>query len=164
MGYVDGGCAMKRVNVEIGVGVFMILGLAGFFYLAINMGDVSLLGSETYRVQARFGNTSGLKEGAYVELSGVRIGKVSKIELDRDSYDSIVELSIPNEVQLQEDSIASIRTAGIIGDKFIKVTPGGLDEYIEAGGEIIETESSLDVEELISKYIFDSGIDAGKKN
>ncbi len=134
----------------------MILGLAAFFFLAIKMGDINIWGDDRYQVMARFTSTSGLKEGAYVEIAGVRVGRVKSIEFDEESYESIVKLAIPKDVQLQEDTIASVRTAGIIGDKFIKLTPGGLEDYIEAGGEIIETESTLDIEELISKYIFES--------
>ena len=147
---------MNRLNIELAVGLFMIAGLVGFFYLAIKLGDVGLFEDQRYSVNARFTSTSGLKEGAFVELAGVRIGRVSRVRLDPDNYESVVELSIPEEIRLQEDTIASIRTAGIIGDKFVKLTPGGLDDYIEDGGEIVETESSLDIEELISKYIFES--------
>ncbi len=147
---------MNRLNIEFAVGFFMILGLAAFFFLAIKMGDINIWGDDRYQVMARFTSTSGLKEGAYVEIAGVRVGRVKSIEFDEESYESIVKLAIPKDVQLQEDTIASVRTAGIIGDKFIKLTPGGLEDYIEAGGEIIETESTLDIEELISKYIFES--------
>ncbi len=147
---------MKRFNIEFGVGLFMILGLAAFFYLAIKMGDINLFGDDKYKVMARFTSISGLKEGAYVEMAGVRIGRVSSIRFDPESYESVIQLSVPKDVKLQEDTIASVRTAGIIGDKFIKLTPGGLEDYIEEGGEIIETESSLDIEELVSKYIFES--------
>ena len=147
---------MNRLNIELAVGLFLIAGLAGFFYLAVKMGDVGLFEEENYTVQARFTSTSGLKEGAFVELAGVRIGKVASVTLDPESYESVVELTIPEAVKLQEDSIASIRTAGIIGDKFVKLTPGGLEDHIGNGGEIFETESSLDIEELISKYIFES--------
>lgn len=155
---------MNRLNIELAVGVFLIAGLAGFFYLAIKMGDIGLFEQQRYSVDARFTSSSGLKAGAFVELAGVRIGKVSSIRLDPSSYESVVELSIPETVKLQVDSIASIRTAGIIGDKFVKLTPGGLDDYIGDGGEIIETEPSLDIEELISKYIFESGSKTGDKD
>ncbi len=148
---------MKRLNIEFAVGMFLIAGLAAFFYLAVNLGDLSLWEDDNYSVSARFVNSSGLKEGGFVELAGVRVGKISSIELDADSYESVVWLSIDKTVELQEDTIASVRTAGIIGDKFIKLTPGGAEDYLVDGDEIIETESSLDIEELVSKYIFESG-------
>lgn len=148
---------MKRLNMEFGVGLFLLLGLAAFFYLAIRMGDVGLLRQEGYTVTARFISSSGLKEGAMVELAGVRVGKVRGIALDPERYESVVNLAIEPGVRITEDTIASVRTAGIIGDKFIKLTPGGMDIYLADGDEIIDTESSLDIEELVSKYIFEGG-------
>ena len=147
---------MKRFSIELAVGLFMIAGFLALFYLAVKMGGLNLWGDETYTVQARFTNTSGLKEGAHVEMAGVRVGNVKSIKFDPEGYESVLVLSIPRNVKLQEDTIASVRTAGIIGDKYIKLAPGGLDDYIEEGGESIETESSLDIEELISKYMFES--------
>lgn len=148
---------MKRLNMEFAVGLFLLLGLAAFFYLAVKMGDVGLLRQDDYRVTARFASSSGLKEGAMVELAGVRVGKVQRIVLDPERYESLVTLSIDPAVRITEDTIASVRTAGIIGDKFIKLKPGGMDVYLADGDEILDTESSLDIEELVSKYIFEGG-------
>ena len=147
---------MKRFNLEMIVGLFLLAGFAGFSWLAVKMGDLDLLRNESYSVSARFLSISGLKEGSAIELAGVNVGKVRRIELDPGEYEAIVHLDIDKSVQLQDDSIASIRTAGIIGDKFIKLTPGGSDIYLEAGDEIDETESSISLEELVSKYIFES--------
>ncbi len=146
---------MKRFNVETGVGMFMVLSFLCFAWLAVKLGDVDLFGAKSYQVQARFGSISGLKEGASVEMAGVSIGKVSAIHLDPTSYQAVVELSLPVEVKLQEDSIASVRTAGIIGDRYVNISPGGSDLLIAPGGEIIETESAINLEELVSKYIFE---------
>lgn len=148
---------MKRLNIEFVVGLFMLAGMAAFFYLAIKMGDVGLFRQDGYTVTARFTSSSGLKEGGVVELAGVRVGKVQRIVLDPERYESVVTLSLEPGVRISEDTIASVRTAGIIGDKFIKLTPGGMDIYLADGDEIIDTESSLDIEELVSKYIFESG-------
>ena len=148
---------MKRLNIEFVVGLFMLAGMAAFFYLAIKMGDVGLFRQDGYTVTARFTSSSGLKEGGVVELAGVRVGKVQRIVLDPERYESVVTLSLEPGVRITEDTIASVRTAGIIGDKFIKLTPGGMDIYLADGDEIIDTESSLDIEELVSKYIFESG-------
>jgi phospholipid/cholesterol/gamma-HCH transport system substrate-binding protein len=147
---------MKRINVEVGVGLFMVVGFLCFAYLSVRLGDVDLLGDDTYRVTARFGSVSGLKAGAVVEIAGVPVGTVDSISVDPEEYDAVVELSIDEGVRLQDDSIASIRTAGIIGDKFVKISPGGADELIEPGGEIVETESAISLEELVSKYMFES--------
>jgi phospholipid/cholesterol/gamma-HCH transport system substrate-binding protein len=146
---------MKKENFEMTVGLFLILGLVCFSYLAIKMGGVDFFGSDSYMVKARFNSISGLKEGASVEMAGVKVGKVISIQFDPDEYDAIVQLNINNGIKLQEDSIASIRTSGIIGDKFVKLTPGGAEEFVEPGSEIEETESAISLEELVSKYIFE---------
>ncbi|MEE8329295.1 MAG: outer membrane lipid asymmetry maintenance protein MlaD [Thermodesulfovibrionia bacterium] len=144
---------MRKLNIETGVGIFLIVGLLSIFYLSVKLGDVDIFGTKRYTVKAHFANISGLKEGATIEIAGVTIGKVSKIYLD--DYEASVELLIDPEVRLQEDSIASIRTQGIIGDKYIKISPGGAEEYIKPGGEVLETESAINLEELVSKYIFE---------
>ncbi len=144
---------MKKINIETGVGIFIIIGLLSLAYLSVNLGDVKLFGSDQYPVTARFANVSGLKAGATVEVAGVEIGKVSGIILE--DYEAVVGMMIDPDIKIQEDAIASIRTQGIIGDKYIKIKTGGADEFIEVNGEILETESALELEELISKYIFD---------
>lgn len=147
---------MKRFNVETAVGLFLVIGFLCFAYISVKLGNVDIFGPETYRVSARFSSISGLKVGANIEIAGVKIGRVAKIKLDNSDYSAIVELDINSEVPLQEDCIASIRTSGIIGDKYISIIPGGFDELIGPGGEIVETEPSINIEELISKYIFEN--------
>jgi len=147
---------MKKTNLEIVVGSFLLAGFISFSWLAVKMGDIDPFANETYPVTARFTSISGLKEGSTVELAGVVVGKVSRIELDPGEYEAVVHLNVDKTVELTDDSIASIRTAGIIGDKFIKLTPGGSEILLEAGDEISETESAISLEELVSKYIFDS--------
>jgi phospholipid/cholesterol/gamma-HCH transport system substrate-binding protein len=146
---------VKRFNVEVAVGLFMIVGFVSFAWLAVKLGDVSLFGGDSYGVEARFTSISGLKEGALVEIAGVRVGKVTNIVLDGEDYEAVVSLAIDSGVKLQDDIIASIRTAGVIGDKFIDLTPGGSEEFIGPEGEIFETESSISLEKLISKYMFE---------
>lgn len=147
---------MKKMNLEMIVGLFLLAGFASFSWIAVKMGDIRFFMEDSYPVSARFISISGLKEGAVVELAGVKVGKVSAIRLDGSEYEAVVDLNINQEVRLQDDSIASIRTAGIIGDRYIKLTPGGSEEFLEAGGEIVETESAISLEELVSKYIFES--------
>jgi phospholipid/cholesterol/gamma-HCH transport system substrate-binding protein len=147
---------MNRMNVEMVVGVFLLAGFISFSWLAVKMGDINPFENETYPVTARFTSISGLKEGSTIELAGVIVGKVNTIELDTSDYEAVVHLDVDKTVELQDDTIASIRTSGIIGDKYIKLTPGGSDIILEAGGEIEETEPSISLEELVSKYIFDS--------
>ena len=146
---------MKKMNLETIVGLFLLAGFASFSFIAIKMGDIRLFMEDAYPVTARFVSISGLKEGAVVELAGVKVGRVSGIELDNGDYEAVVHMDISRAVRLSDDSIASIRTAGIIGDRFIKLTPGGSEEYLGPGDEIKETESAISLEELISKYIFE---------
>lgn len=145
---------MKKFNLEIVVGLFMVVGFLCFAWLSVKLGDVELLGDNSYSVSASFGSISGLKKGALVEISGVRVGKVEAIHLNPETYEAEVTLGIDRAVSLQEDSIASIRTAGIIGDRYIDISPGGADELIGDGGRIFETESAINLEQLVSKYIF----------
>lgn len=144
------------MNVEMIVGSFLLAGFISFSWLAVKMGDINPFESETYPITARFTSISGLKEGSTIELAGVVVGKVRRIELDAGDYEAVVHLDIDQRVELQDDSIASVRTAGIIGDKYIKLSPGGSDILLEAGDEIVETEPAISLEELVSKYIFDS--------
>ncbi len=146
---------MKKMNLEMIVGLFLLTGFASFSFIAIKMGDIRLFTEESYPVSARFVSISGLREGAVVEVAGVKVGKVSGIELDGGKYEAVVRMDISKAVHLSDDSIASIRTAGIIGDRFIKLTPGGSEDYLGPGDEIHETESAISLEELVSKYIFE---------
>lgn len=147
---------MKRANIEMGVGLFLVAGFLSFIYLTVKLGDIEYFADETYRVTASFNSISGLKEGASVEIAGVKVGKVTGIRLDNDEYEAEIALEINKDVRLQEDSIAAIRTAGIIGDRFVNIKPGGSDIYVEDGDELEETESAISLEELVSKYMFEN--------
>ena len=145
---------MKKANLEIVVGIFMLVGILCLGYLSIKLGKMEILGNHAYRVTADFSTVSGLKEGATAELAGVVVGRVSRIMLDpKDPGQARVVLQIFEGVQLSEDVIASVRTRGIIGDKFIKLQPGGSEKYLANGGRIRNTESAIDFEELVSQYI-----------
>jgi phospholipid/cholesterol/gamma-HCH transport system substrate-binding protein len=137
------------------VGVFLLAGFASFSWLAVKMGDLDLFKEESYNISASFTSISGLKEGAALELAGVVVGKVTKIELNEEEFEATVFMDVRKTIQLSDDSIASIRTSGIIGDKFIKLTPGGSEMFLEPGDMIEETEASISIEELVSKYIFE---------
>jgi phospholipid/cholesterol/gamma-HCH transport system substrate-binding protein len=143
------------MSLELSVGLFLIAGFLCFVYLAMKLGDVNLFESNVYEVKARFGTVTGLKAGADVEMAGVKVGRVADIKLGNDGIEAVVSMQINNGVKLESDSIASIRTAGIIGDRYVNITRGGADEFINGGGEIVETESAVVLEELISKYIFE---------
>lgn len=144
---------MKRESLELGVGLFMLAGIACLGYLSVKLGRMELMGGQYYPVSAEFESVSGLKKGASVEIAGVEVGKVEAIDLNQETARARVRLNIRTNVKLEEDVIASVRTKGIIGDKFIKLKPGGGEQSIKSGGKIRETEAAVDLEELLSKYI-----------
>lgn len=141
---------MASRSTETIVGAFVLLGLASLAYLAINLGNLSL-GAERYVVYAQFESASGLKPGASVEVAGVEVGRVDEITLAVDR--ARVTLSLAKSVKLQEDAIASIRTKGIIGDKYVQISLGGSDRIIPPGGLIRETESPIQLEEIIRRFV-----------
>jgi phospholipid/cholesterol/gamma-HCH transport system substrate-binding protein len=145
---------MKRSSIELGVGIFVLIGLICVGYLTIKLGKMEWLGENHYKLNARFESVSGLKAGAEVDLAGVQIGQVDSISLDNVRQMALVQLKIQKGVQLSQDVIASVKTAGLIGDKYISISPGGASEILKPGDTIEETESALDIEELISKYVF----------
>jgi phospholipid/cholesterol/gamma-HCH transport system substrate-binding protein len=145
---------MKKTSLELGVGIFVMIGILCVGYLTIRLGKMELLGDEHYYLKARFLSVAGLKRGAQVVVAGVKVGQVDEISLDTEEHVAIVRLKIMKKVVLTDDVIASVKTSGLIGDKYIKLSPGGSDEILEDGDLIIETESSLDIEEIISKYAF----------
>jgi len=147
---------MEKRSIEAAVGIFVILGMICVGYLTIKLGKMQILGDNTYSVNARFDSVAGLKAGAYVEMAGVPVGLVDSITFDNKDQVAMVKLKIDKGVTLTDDVIASVSTSGLIGDKYIKLTPGGGDENLKPGGTITDTESSVDIESLISKYVFGS--------
>jgi len=143
---------MKKFDLELAVGVFMIIGIICLGYLSIKLGKMEVFGDEGYEIQAIFSNSGGLKSGSSVVIAGVEVGRVKRIALD--DYQAKVVLNLPLNVKIQEDAIASIKTKGLIGEKYVEITPGGADELIEPGGRIRDTQSAIDFEELISNYVF----------
>lgn len=145
---------MNSAKLELTVGIFMLLGIICLGYLSIKLGKMELIGGNNYRITARFDSVSGLKPGARIELAGVEIGTVERIGLSNASGDQAeVTMKIKDGIKITDDVIASVRTSGIIGDKFIKLKPGGSDQLLKDGGKIRETESAIDIEELVSKFI-----------
>ena len=142
-------------TVEFAVGVFVVLGLAAFFMLAMKVSDVSSLGDDKgYVISARFDNIGGLKVRSPVTLAGVRIGRVTSIDIDSATYEAVVSMSIlPRYDQLPQDSSASILTSGILGEQYIGIEPGGLEDYLADGGSIQLTQSALVLEQLIGRFL-----------
>jgi phospholipid/cholesterol/gamma-HCH transport system substrate-binding protein len=143
---------MKRSALDLAVGVFVILGILALGWLSIRLGKVELWGSGNYTVYADFPSAGGLKPGTTIEIAGVQVGRVTGIRLD--NFQARVVMSIQNGVKLTQDSIASIKTKGLIGEKFVQISPGGSDKIIPPNGKISEVEPPIDLEELLSKYVF----------
>ena len=143
---------MERTKINVAVGLFLVVGVLALAYLSIRLGKVSFLEGSGYVVSADFPSVGGLKAGSSVEIAGVQIGRVESIGLA--DYQGRVVLRLHGDVKIQEDSIASIKTKGLIGEKYIRISPGGSDKIIPPNGRIREVEPPVDLEELISKYIF----------
>ncbi|MBW2619075.1 MAG: outer membrane lipid asymmetry maintenance protein MlaD [Deltaproteobacteria bacterium] len=143
---------MSQTRTEIAVGIFVLAGAACLVYLSLAMGGLGGFNLQQYKLYATFQTVQGLKVGAPVELAGVQVGRVNRIDLDEDFW-AKVELTLDKSIQLDEDVICSLKTKGILGEKYIRLEPGGADEIIPPGGRIRETVPGVDVEDLISKFI-----------
>jgi phospholipid/cholesterol/gamma-HCH transport system substrate-binding protein len=147
---------MKKNGIEIIVGLFMVAGFVAFVYLALNLGEVSFLSrGTTYTLDAEFDNVAGVKKGASVQVAGVVVGMVSRVWLGEEE-NAHLALQLDKSLKVPVDSIASVKSQGLIGDKFIQISLGGDEEVFAEGGTISDTESSVDIESLISKFAFGS--------
>jgi len=142
---------MEKTKLEFIVGVFVLVGMVCLGYLSIKLGKLELIGGNVYEVIAQFNTASGLKAGSSVEIAGVEVGRVRTITLNEDR--AAVILAVDNKVKLYTDTIASIKTRGIIGEKFLALSPGGGGDPLKPGDTIRDTESGLDLEELVSQYV-----------
>ena len=142
-------------KLELAVGIFVALGLAAFFMLAMKVSNIAELGEDKgYKITARFENIGGLKVRAPVTLGGVRVGRVAGIDLDTRSYQAVVTLSIdPKYDQLPVDSSASILTSGVLGEQYVGLEPGGMDDHLKNGSTLKLTQSALVLEKLIGRML-----------
>lgn len=147
---------MKPTRLELLVGLFVVLGLGAVAYLTIKLGAGALPAGDTYLLEARFTNAGGLHEGGSVLLAGVTVGRVEKIRLDPADFSAIATLRVQSAVRLPTDTMAAIRTSGLIGDKFVALSPGADDTQLGPGNRITMTESAVDLESLIGKIAFGS--------
>ncbi len=143
---------MKKFDVELSVGLFIIVGIICLGYLSIKLGKMEVLGSEGYEVYAVFSNSGGLKPGASILIAGVHVGRVKHINLE--DYQARVSMNLEKKVKIQEDAIASIKTKGLLGEKYVEITAGGSTKIIRPGDRIRETQPAVDFEQLISNYVF----------
>ncbi len=144
---------MKRsIDLELTVGVFVLIGILCLGYLTIKVGKMEIMGGSGYEIKAVFSNVGGLSTGSDVTIAGVRVGSVIRIELL--DYNARVTMRIFEGVKIQEDAIASIKTKGLIGEKYIEISPGGSETALLPGETLRDTQPAVDIEELISKYVF----------
>lgn len=154
---------MKNTTLELLTGLFVAIGLAAVAWLAIKLGAGAVIGGDTMVIEARFDNAGGLSTGGSVLISGVPVGRVDAIRVDPADFSAIVSLRVKADLKLSADTMASIKTTGLIGDKFIALTPGAEEAVLKPGDRIIDTESSVDLESLIGKMAFGS-VDKGVEN
>ena len=145
---------MKKYTIESIVGIFVVIGLLCVGYMTVKLGKVSLFGDDYYPLYARFTSVSGLRVGSPVEIDGIQIGRVERMSIDNARQMALVELKIEKGIKIYDDASASIKTSGLIGDKFIKIDPGGGGDVLNPGGAVTETTTAVDIEDLVSKYVF----------
>jgi len=143
---------MKKFDLELAVGLFIIAGILCLGYLSIKLGKMEIGGKKGYEIYGVFSNVGGLKVGSSIEIAGVNVGRVTSVSLD--DYQAHVVLNLPKDLKIQEDAIASVKTRGLIGEKYIEITPGGSEKIIKPGSRIQDTQPAIDMEDLIAKYVF----------
>ncbi len=154
---------MKASKLELIAGLFVAIGIAAITWLTVKLGAGALIGGDTYTIEARFTNASGLSLGGNVVVAGVPVGRVEGIRVDPADFSAIVTLRVLSHLKLPTDSIASVKTTGLIGDKFIAIAPGADETILKPGDRIVDTEASVDLESLIGKMAFGS-VDKGGEN
>jgi phospholipid/cholesterol/gamma-HCH transport system substrate-binding protein len=145
---------MKKYSIETVVGIFVVIGFLCVAYMTVKLGKVTLFGDKYYSLYARFGSVSGLREGSPIEIDGIEVGRVERLNLDQEKQLALITLKIRKGVKVYDDASAAIKNAGLIGDKFINIDPGGGGEILKPEGTITETTTPTDIEDLISKYAF----------
>lgn len=155
---------MRIKSLELMVGAFLLLAFAALMFLAIQVSGLSSeMSKPSYRVHAMFQNVGGLTVRAKVTIAGVIVGRVEAIELDRKTQLARVEMSIDREVDdISTDTVAAILTAGLLGEKYVGLTPGADETYLADGSRIDQTQSSLVLEDLIGKFLFNKATEEPK--
>ena len=140
-------------KIEMVVGVFVLIGIMSITWLAVQLGGVGGVGTKGYELTAVFDDAGGVREGSDVLLAGVTIGKVTSVTL-KDNEEALMILNINKDVNITSDASVSIRTKGLIGEKFVRVNQGAEEDFLEHGDEFDDTESPINLEDMIGKYIF----------
>ncbi len=145
---------MKKYAMETAVGIFVVLGLILIGYMTVKLGHVTFFGDDSYTLSARFSTVTGLRTGNPVFILGIEVGRVDRIYMDQENQKAVVEMKIKKDVKIYDDAIASIKTEGLIGDKYLSIDPGGGGDLLKNKGVIIETQAPIDIGDLIGKYAF----------
>ena len=145
---------MKKYAMETTVGVFFFVGLLLIGVMTVKLGHVSIFGEKTYPLSAGFTSVTGLRVGSPVYMFGIEVGRVERLTMDQTNRKAAVELQIKQGIKVYDDAIATIKTEGLIGDKYLRIDPGGAGELLKPGGTITETQPDLDIGDLIGKYAF----------
>jgi phospholipid/cholesterol/gamma-HCH transport system substrate-binding protein len=145
---------MRKYQYETVAGFFLVIGLVCVAYMTVKLGDVSFFGDSSYVLHARFTTVSGLRAGNPVRMFGLEVGRIGKLGLDQKDQLAVVELKLNKDVKVYGDAVASIKSAGLIGDRYISIDPGGAEDVLKPGATITQTQPPIDVEELIGKYAF----------
>jgi phospholipid/cholesterol/gamma-HCH transport system substrate-binding protein len=153
---------MKKYTQETVVGIFVVIGFLAIAYMTVKLGNIGFLGENSYTLYAKFNKVTGLRVGNPVSMLGLNIGRVESFKLDQDDQLVVVDFKINNGIKIYDDAIATIKTEGLIGDKFVSIDPGGSGELLKSGGTITDTESPTDIMDLVSKYAF-GDVSGGKK-
>ena len=155
---------MSKRNLEILVGLFVLLGMAGLLFLALKAANLASFGArDGYQISARFDNIGGLKARSPVRSAGVTVGRVTSIALDAKTFQGVVTMEIDSSVKFPRDSSAKILTAGLLGDQYIGIEPGSADENLAAGSVIRQTQSAVVLENLIGQFVSSKAGEAGSQ-
>jgi len=145
---------MKKYSKETVVGIFVVMGLFLIGYMTVKLGNVGFFGDNSYSLFAKFNTVTGLREGNPVNMLGLEVGKVQKFTMDQENQQVVVEFKINKGIEIYDDAIASVKTEGLIGDKYVAVDPGGGGDLLANGDSITDTNSPTDIMDLVSKYAF----------
>jgi phospholipid/cholesterol/gamma-HCH transport system substrate-binding protein len=145
---------MKKYSKETVVGIFVVIGLFCIAYMTVKLGNVGFIGENTYSLIGKFTSVTGLRTGNPVNMLGLEIGRVEKFSMDQENQQVVVEFKINKGIEIFDDAIASIKTEGLIGDKYVAIDPGGGGDLLADGDTITDTNSPTDIMDLVSKYAF----------
>jgi phospholipid/cholesterol/gamma-HCH transport system substrate-binding protein len=145
---------MKKYSIETAVGIFVVIGLICVGYMTVKFGKIPFFGQDTYPLYARFASVSALRVGGTVEIYGIEVGIVTSLSIDAEKQMAVVGMEIKKGMKIYDDASATIKSSGLIGDKYVKIDPGGAGEVLKPGGIITQTSIPADIEDLIGKYAF----------